>query len=406
MLLRSHGMYLLTCLVIASIFLYWRQVSGWHSSGLHFSPRNSANSTLGFGAIYAISAHNSPRRDDLLQAANVTGLNVQIPRIPAWTQEQVDEFRDFDHLEESTILDGSIKAWLSHAVALRTFLSSGKETALFLEDDVDWDIRLRTLQVPLTAAAQRSILPRAPKRYYWGNPADWDLLYLGHCGDYFTTVDTMHVGVGVVHPSDLEEIPHALYQDPTLPDPSDMHPFTVALLTAFNLPPKTRMVHQSRWPLCTFGYAVTRSMAAQILDEIAPPVEVPNRHTHAYDIAILEACRDKGYRCFTVNPELFHHMEGTSLIDGAVRNKAARPPADRVGMTQVRYRNETSNIGCGFWSKDFHWDGDMERLAFLKEEVGRKGRCLKPGRKDDGSRMMPIEPTARRNIHRHGHRPS
>ncbi|KAF2153002.1 glycosyltransferase family 25 protein [Myriangium duriaei CBS 260.36] len=369
-----------------------------------FSSNPPANATLGFGAIYAISGHDSPRRQGLLEAANVTGLDLQIPVIPEWTQDQVDDFRDNDHLENSTILDGSIKAWLSHNVALKEFLNSGKETALFIEDDVDWDIRLRTSQVPKTAAAQRELLPKAAKRHYWGNPEDWDLLYIGHCGDYFTSVDSMHVGVGIVHPADLDDLPHAVYPDTTLPDPSDMHPFTVALLTAFNLPPKTRVVHKSVWPLCTFGYAVTRRMAAQIVDELAPPMEVPNKHTHAYDIAILEACRDKGYRCFTVNPELFHHMEGVSLIDGVAKTKDHRPPADRVGTAQVRYRNETSNIGCGFWSKDFRWKGDMQRLAYLREEVGRKGRCLKPGRMDDGSRVEPLA-TARRHrrVHHHFH---
>lgn len=387
MIKRSGPSYIPTLLFITLLFLLWRTIGFLPFPSFQSRSLAPANATLGFGAVYAISGYGSPRKDSLLQAANVTGLDIIVPEIPDWTQEQVDDFRDFEHLEKSTILDGSIKAWLSHTVALREFLLSGKETALFIEDDVDWDIRLKTQQVPLTAAAQRSILPRASKKQYWGSPNDWDLLYLGHCGDYFTTVDSMHVGVGVVHPSDLDDIPHAIYNDPTLPEPSDLHPFTAALLTAFNLPSKTRIVHKSRWPLCTFGYAVTRSMAAQILDEIAPPIEGPTQHTHAYDIAILEACRDKGFRCFTVNPELFHHMEGTSMINGEAENKAARPPTDRVGMSQVEWRNETSNIGCGFWSKDFRWDGDMERLAFLREEVGRKGRCLKPGRLEDGSHI-------------------
>ena len=34
----------------------------------------------------------------------------------------------------------------------------------------------------------------------------------------------------------------------------------------------------------------------------------------AYDAAILTACRDKHILCYTLQPELFHHMEGESLI--------------------------------------------------------------------------------------------
>ena len=57
------------------------------------------------------------------------------------------------------------------------------------------------------------------------------------------------------------------------------------------------------------------------------------------------------------------------------------PPVDRVGQPQIEYRNETTNIGCGFWSGAFAFeDNDVERLRFLQEEVGRKGRCLKEGR--------------------------
>jgi hypothetical protein len=57
------------------------------------------------------------------------------------------------------------------------------------------------------------------------------------------------------------------------------------------------------------------------------------------------------------------------------------PPVDRVGADQVILRGETSNIGCGFWSGAFRFDdGDNQRLSYLQEEVGRKGRCLKEDR--------------------------
>ena len=241
----------------------------------------------------------------------------------------------------------------------------------------------------------RSLLPPADEEYYWGHPDDWELLYLGHCGDYFHDVDSMQVGVGVVHPKDLQQIPHVLFRDYSLPDPSDIHPFTASLLTAFNVPRKTRIIHKSKFPLCTFGYAVTRATARKLVEELAIPKEVPGRWRHAYDIAILEACRDKGMRCYTINPELFHHMEGTSMIDAPTEDLRYKPPADRVGGAQVRYRNETSNINCGFWSQDFRFDGDDERLAYLREEVGRKGRCLKPGRESDGNRT-PVQEQVKR----------
>jgi len=394
---RIPSVYVLLALGVVTFYFYYRNITASVDPAVFTLGRHRpANSTLGFGAIYVVSGPGSPRKEGLVEAANVTELDLTFPELPAWTDEQVHDFRDNEHPEKSTILNGSIKAWLSHHVILHEFLKSDHETCLIMEDDVDWDIRLRTSQIPRAAAAQRALMPPAEEEHFWGHPQDWELLYLGHCGDYFTTVDGKQVGVGVVHPETLEKVAHVLYKDETMPDPTDIHPFTASLLMAFNIPAKTRMVHRSRFPLCTFGYAITRSTAKRLIEDLAPAKEEAGRWKHAYDISILEACRDKGLRCYTVTPELFHHMEGTSLIDGVAKNLAQRPPADRVGTGQVKYRNETSNIGCGFWSGDFRWNGDNEKLAYLREEVGRKGRCLKPGREDDGSvsgRKVPLVAT-------------
>lgn len=382
-MLRLPPLYMLLALGMLGTVLYFR--AGVPSSIYGFSTANltPANTTLGFGALMVVSGPGSPRRQGLIESANVTNLDLTIPELPSWSKEQLVEFKEQD--PDSTITDGSIRAWLSHNVALEAFLHSGLETALILEDDVDWDIRLRSVQAPLAAAAARSILPPAGESYYWGHPDDWDLMYVGHCGDYFTTLDE-NIGVGVVHPEDLARLSHILFADETLPERTDLHPFTASLLTALRVPEKTRVVHRSQQPLCTFGYAVTRASAKRLVEELAPVTGQQGSIVHAYDVAILNACRDEGLRCYTVNPELFHHMEGQSLIDG-LDKKIYRPPVDKAGSKQVYWRGETSNIGCGFWSKDFSWGGDKSRLAYLKEEVGSKGRCLKAGRMENGARL-------------------
>lgn len=70
------------------------------------------------------------------------------------------------------------------------FLSSGLETALILEDDVDWDQRLRSFQIPRAASFRflfntttaTATSPSSPSSssYYYGSPSDWNILYLGH----------------------------------------------------------------------------------------------------------------------------------------------------------------------------------------------------------------------------------
>ena len=110
-------------------------------------------------------------------AANITGLDVSIPVQPLWTEEDLSQMRAEN---VSSITRGSALAWLGHLNALRTFLASNYSTALIIEDDVVWDIRLRTIQIPVTASAFRSLTSNYNTkgldiRDYWGSVVNWDI---------------------------------------------------------------------------------------------------------------------------------------------------------------------------------------------------------------------------------------
>ncbi|KAI8943073.1 hypothetical protein NX059_001106 [Plenodomus lindquistii] len=402
----------------------------WLSSFESDPVKIAANRTLGFGAVIAVSKEGSHRRHSLIQAANVTDFDLTIPQQPDWTEGDVQRFiNGQEHVHR-----GSLLAWLGHHNALRWFLDSGLETALILEDDVDWDIRLRSTQIPRAASAARQLLPpirsnhpfasfRNTHTQYWGNHDAWDLLYLGHCGDYFDAVtedgpDTNRQSFN------LSSKPHVIYEDPTLPPRSELHPFTQKLFRLLNLPEKSRVMHRSKFPLCSFGYAVTRPAAIRLLDDLAP-ARYDKDGPRAFDVALLHACnkgenvpsptpkfvkgmalpppaqRNKysipGLRCWTLNSELFHHMPGQSQIDeiGAkTGHQSGIPPVDLAAFDQVETRNETTNIDCGFWSGAFSFeDGDMKQLHTLQERVGRQGKCLKDNRwpTDTTIAMTPIE---------------
>lgn len=287
------------------------------------------------------------------------------------------------------------------------------DTALILEDDVDWDIHLRSVQIPLVAKAARTIMPpksksgnplalvREMNAQYWGNSSAWDLLYLGHCGDYFNEVSYGGLSDGS-QPYNLSDTRHIVYNDPTLPAQTDLHPFTQELFNRLRLPEHSRVLHRSKFPLCSFGYAITRTAAEHLLKNLAPAQLAP-KGPRAFDVALLHACikgnkdsssipnpwehpqlhPERGLRCWTLNSELFHHMPGTSEIAAVGKSlgelsEQGVPPVDLAGQAQIVQRNETTNIGCGFWSGDFEFEeGDKERLAFLQENVGRRGLCLK-----------------------------
>jgi hypothetical protein len=202
------------------------------------------------------------------------------------------------------------------------------------------------------------------------------VLWIGHCGDYWRTLDD---GFGVGHhvPEDLANVSHMLYYDNTIPPRYHQHPFTASLLTAFNITENTRVIHQSQRPLCTFGYIVTRTAAKDIVEKYAPNSAVEM----AFDVAMLKACTSNKLRCWSVNPELFHHMEIESYIAQANEGGERFPSVEEsAGMAQVLARNESSNIDCGFFSGHFKFDGDEDRLEYLRKEVVAKGQCLKPGR--------------------------
>ena len=170
------------------------------------------------------------------------------------------------------------------------------------------------------------------------------------------------------------------------------------------MPERTRLIHESVFPLCTFGYAVTRAAARKLVAEIAPPRAPPAGEARAYDVVILRACRagriseengknhnsnEKSLRCLTVNPELMHHRPGDSLIAGVdtgkdKQKKVFRPPVDVAADEVIARTGETANIECGFWDGRFNWEEEggqkLGTLEYLKEEVGSKGRCLKEGR--------------------------
>lgn len=416
---------LLSFALVALVLLYhssnpdnsaqWRAPFKSHALNL------AANRTLGFGAVVAVSKEGSPRRYALLQAANVTDFDITIPTQPSWTEGDIERFSNGKGPSPHR---GSLLAWMGHHNALRWFLNSGLDTVLILEDDVDWDIRLRSLQIPLAAKAVRQLLPpvrshhpvtnfRNSHMQYWGDHDAWDLLYLGHCGDYFGPL--AHDGPNSSrHSFNLTGESHVVYEDPTLPPLDELHPFTKKLFEFLGLPGKSRVMHRSKSPLCSFGYAVTRSAAMQLLDDLTKPKD-PEKGPHAYDVALLEACRDhnpdlsptptaapalppptpeptpKGLRCWTLNSELFHHMPGPSQIDEISLESGhthGLPPVDQAALEQVALRGETSNIDCGFWGGAFAFnDGDLEQLKKLQDQVGRQGKCLKKGQQSMDSAM-------------------
>jgi hypothetical protein len=213
-----------------------------------------------------------------------------------------------------------------------------------LEDDADWDIRIKSQlsefslaarKLPdllkgvkeqsssraekLTAeeAAKRSSIPHTtfskgnvPKNNGYG--ADWDVLWLGHCGAHLP----------LTSPHEPNRITFA--NDITVPEPQYLRRMRSAEKDemAHVYPAHTRVAHQSNRTLCTIAVGVTQRGARKLLYEFGI-----RDFSKGYDFALSDFCdglapfgeKESRPLCLTVQPPLFSHhfpLKMTSDITG------------------------------------------------------------------------------------------
>ncbi|KAH8658321.1 hypothetical protein BX600DRAFT_439489 [Xylariales sp. PMI_506] len=250
------------------------------------SPRERAsNSTLGFQKLLALSTKPSWRTRGLLSAAKLTGLDFTIPSQPFFSDESVHALQNLSSFHGKKVPPyGSAKAYLAHLTLLRHVVDAGFETTFIVEDDVDWDLRLKS-QIQLvsdnvrlyTAVPDDDISP-------YGNR--WDVLWLGHCG------------------SAIEDfIPTPLVFPDETRSKIDLYSGWSKYLLRSKLAEGHRQVQDSLVTVCSFGYGVTKQGAQRVLELLS------DGGSEAFDIALSERCQFGDLKCLVVNPELFHHYE-------------------------------------------------------------------------------------------------
>ncbi|KYK55025.1 hypothetical protein DCS_06986 [Drechmeria coniospora] len=285
------------------------------------------NSTLGFEKVFVVGLPSrSDRRDGMALTAalsdvqiefmdGVLGSNVNIKAVP--------KHKTLDHIK-----DAELGSWRGHINAIREVVMRNLSSVLILEDDVDWDIRLKdqlhdlalstnALLQPLRGFPDRHADATYPKRRQDESPPpedipfedlpvtippksspygdNWDVLWIGHCGMIFPREKNDIPKGRVIHRDDVTVAPKRNLWLLT-------EPFTLKE----KYPPHTRAVHHAEEGVCTLAYAISQAGARKILHELAlkPP-------TAAFDILLRFFCDGTDGRamhnCLGVTPGLFHH---------------------------------------------------------------------------------------------------
>ena len=287
-----------------------------------------ANCVNQFGGIYAISLPSrTDKRDSLtLAAANA---NIHIDFIDGLHGDAVADHALPEDANREALGPGNIGSWRAHMNVIQHVVANNLSSALIMEDDLDWDVRIksqlvtfsrgvRALTQPMTSsrgyidptletrASANDITPLGyeltpsnapttaePKLSPYGD--NWDVLWLGHCGVRFPAPD--------------QTIPKGRYvfnDDETVP--SFQHRRTLSDDIRNKYPEHARVIHHAMGPICTFAYAVSQRGARRILKEIG--LESFNG---PYDNKMANFC-DR-HTCIVSQPQYFSHWRPAGSAD-------------------------------------------------------------------------------------------
>jgi hypothetical protein len=247
---------------------------------------------LQFSTILALSNGPSWRTRGLEAATSLTGLNIVIPTQPPIGHDIVQFFEEFGPSDPRVRKPsaGSARAWLAHLDLLKFVVASQFSTALIVEDDVDWDMSLRSQMQLVSDNVRKFTRVAEDDPHPYGT--DWDVLWIGHCGEV-PTADAEKL----VYP-DSSRMPSRLYAGWS----KKLQP---------KIPEGHRQVQYLQQTVCTFGYGVTAEGARRILQVLS------SGQDEAFDVGLQHKCRQGALRCVTVNPEVMHHYnpkDGTGYV--------------------------------------------------------------------------------------------
>lgn len=247
-----------------------------------------------------------------------------------WTPQEIEDFEAHRLLHTS---NGAEQAWLAHLRALRTFIHSNETSALIVEDDVDFDIRIRSQARAVSSLVQKHY-KRNPSFYPYDVDTkspyglrSWDIMWLGHCGGFSAFPSHLR-------PPDLPTDIIIKYGDATRLSTAEMnlpHDYKDDGQRSIYMPE----AHPA--PICSFAYAVNRMTVHKLYGLVTAPRQTGG----GFDNRINELCKNGLLRCIAVQPELFHHHEFKNKKASLVHGTDSQMPGNQ---TEEEMKAYTVNI--------------------------------------------------------------
>ncbi|EGP85718.1 uncharacterized protein MYCGRDRAFT_74118 [Zymoseptoria tritici IPO323] len=223
--------------------------------------------------------------------------------------------------KELTLSNKTLGCWRAHMNALQRVVKENIQTALIMEDDVDWDVNIKQLALNLAHGTKyiEGSENRATRSPYGD---DWELLWLGHCGM-------------MKKPEPLARY-YITDNDPTVVPPSHFHFPKRPLLDQPPLSANfTRLVFKPELGICAYAYAVTLEGARRLLHQETQSFTSAS----AADFALRRFCRvyknwGTAANCIGAWPSLFtsYRAPGPTGKDSD-RTTYAGPAWRDVGMS-------------------------------------------------------------------------
>ncbi|KAI1497590.1 glycosyltransferase family 25 protein [Biscogniauxia marginata] len=303
-----------------------KKFSGEGPEGYCKGQNSVTNETLGFSKIFVVGLpERSDKRDAFALTSALTGFHVEY--VDGVKGEAIPDKAVPFGVNRGPLGESNLGSWRGHMNAVRRIVEEGLESALIMEDDIDWDVRLKT-QLEQVAQGARAIMPSdIPTSSPYGSA--WDVIWLGHCGEIFP--ETLPENQGKPeHPK------FTIHNDKTVPPLNKL----TGLVDFAMYPAFTRWVHVAGGPICTFAYGLSQRGARKVLFDLSVDHLIGN-----FDNALADFCRDgasnnpNGLRakCISVTPPVFFHhkAKGPVIGDSDIQD---------VQNTDSREKGTTENI--------------------------------------------------------------